>query len=102
MSPEVSAAIVIDPEALVIVTPSPAVRVAKEGSEPVEPISSCPSVGCAVAVIAAVPEPRRIPPSVRVVAPVPPLPTLRVPAEKVPEATEIAPLEAEKSCPVPP
>ena len=72
----------IPPAVLVIVTVAPAdASVANTGSAPVEPITNCPFVGCAVAVIAPVPEPRSIPPSANVIAPVPPFATTKVPAK---------------------
>ena len=56
----------------------PAVNVVNVGSDVPSPIRSCPLDNTLVAVIAPVPEPKRIPPSVRVVAPVPPLATANV------------------------
>ena len=53
------------------------VIVARTGSAPVEPIGNCPLVAAPRAVIAAVPEPKRILWSVNVAAPVPPFATIR-------------------------
>ena len=58
-----------------------------------DPTNNCPLVGCAVAVIAEVPDPNNIPPSVNVVAPVPPLATIRVPPKVIVPEVVIGPPE---------
>lgn len=70
-------AMVIEPAPLVISMPEPAVKVAKTGSAPVEPMTSWPLLAWPKAVRAPVPEPSKTPPSVKLVAPVPPEATLR-------------------------
>ena len=91
--PLLSAAIEIDPAPFVIVIPVPPVNDANTGSAPVVPTNNCPSVGCAVAVIAPTPDPNNIPPSVNDVAPVPPLATMSVPAKVIVPEVVIGPPE---------
>ena len=70
------AAISIPPAVFVIVTPVPWVRVAREGSAPVLPITNWPLVATPNAVTAPVPLPNSTPWSVKVDAPVPPFATV--------------------------
>ena len=67
------------PVPLVTVMPSPAVTVDKTGSVVPSPMGICPLAAAPKAVIALVPLPSKRPPSVRVVAPVPPFATGSVP-----------------------
>ena len=82
-----SAAIVMLPAPLVMSIPSPALNVATVGSPLLSPIKSSPLPSTADAVIAPVPDPNKIPPSVSVVAPVPPFPTGRVPVTSAAKST---------------
>ena len=74
---------VIVPAPLVTVTwLTVPVIVARTGSVVPSPIGICPFAATPSAVMAPVPEPSNIPPSVNVAAPVPPIPTSSVPVEK--------------------
>ncbi len=75
--PKSELAMVMDPAPLVMVIPVPWVRVAKAGAPEPSPMSSCPLVRTPVSERVA--PPRRMPPAVKEVAPVPPLPTATVP-----------------------
>ena len=68
--------------------------VAKTGATPVDPRKSCPLVPAAVTWTAEVPFPITTPLEVRVVAPVPPLPTGRVPVTSVVRSTDVPSVEA--------
>ena len=85
--------------ALVIVA-SPLI-VAKTGATPVEPKKSCPFVPAAVTWTALVPFPMTTPLEVRVVVPVPPLPTGRVLVTSVVKSTDVPRVEAMVMVPLP-
>ena len=91
---------VIVPAPLVTVMPAPPVKAAKTGSALVEPMMSWPLVAWPRTVTAPVPEPKMTPPSVRLVAPVPPELTSRVPVKLGRVSTVKAPPTIDRSAPV--
>ncbi len=105
-SPNPVVAIVIEPAPLVIAMPVPAVRVARVGPPVPSPMRSCPFESTELAVMAPVPEPKSTPPSVRVVAPVPPFATGSVPVTSLVRSIDVpnvvcrAPLVSVRPVPV--